>query len=257
MKRSILRKYWDNLVQNQLRHTIGAVVFYSLSSLVTYLVPIFILWSDVIALPIRMQIVLAVALTLLFLVSILLFFSRTQDVRLSRGTDNDFFADLFAEAKTIQIFNTFIPNIELIADDLRNAIERGTKVEILILRPDCDEVKYRATTLKWRYEEIEAQITKTLNVLRDRVANTSNASNLLEVRVYQSWAPFAMYGTENVAMFGYFLYDCLAIEGTQLIIYKSNIHYAQLTSQFKAIWHAESTKTLPLRNWRRELEKIK
>jgi hypothetical protein len=173
--------------------------------------------------------------------------------RLEGKFSSERFAQAAAQAPTgsqICILNTFIPNLPDIAHNLTDALDRGVSVRILVLRRKCREVKYRAETLGRTLDHVERQIEATLDNIRDQVhAKTKNA-DLLSVRVFECWPPFALYATDTQIMVGYYLHGELAVHGPQLVLTSRHESFATFKAQFNNIWKLEHTKNLSMPDWR-------
>lgn len=89
--------------------------------------------------------------------------------KLTTRLNSEAFGRAVVKAKSVQILNTFIPNLPDLADELVIALDKGADVEILVLHPKCEEVNYRAATLRRDLGWVEQQIDDTLTRLHHDV----------------------------------------------------------------------------------------
>jgi hypothetical protein len=177
----------------------------------------------------------------------------------SFGLEEKFSSESFVQAAAkaekrsrISILNTFLPNITDIADSLTDALDRGVEIRILVLRRTCREVKYRAETLGLRRDQVVQQIEQTLDHIESEIyarARAENRSRLM-VRVFECWPPFAMYGTDEQIMVGYYLHRELAVNGPQLMLSPGHKSFGKFKEQFNNIWHLDHAKDLAMPDWR-------
>lgn len=201
----------------------------------------------------------AILLYVVFTLSIfgcLLYSHYRRSFSLEKRLNSEAFGRAVREARRIQILNTFIPNLADLADDLVIALGKDADIEILVLHPKCEEVKYRAETLRRDLSWVEDQIYETLNTLHRAVLLQAINRHRLKVRIYKSWPPFAMYATDKEMMVGYYWAGELAIRKPQLILPRKHECFPTFQEQFREIWRRNDSSDLDLSDWQRNLDLI-
>ncbi len=201
----------------------------------------------------------AILLCIVFTLSIigyLLYSHYRRSFSLEKRLNSESFGRAARKAQRIQILNTFIPNLADIADDLVIALGNDADVEVLVLHPKCEEVKYRAETLRKDLSWVEDQIYETLNTLQRGILLQANNRHRLKVRIYKSWPPFAMYATDKEMMIGYYWAGELAIRKPQLILPRKHECFPTFQEQFQEIWRRNDSSDLDVSDWQRNLDLI-
>jgi hypothetical protein len=140
-----------------------------------------------------------------------------------RNLDYHLFADLTAAAKTIRILNTWIPELNLLADALLEALTRGTDVRILMLFPDSRVARLRNEALlgtkqaPFREDQVRLGVRHCLDVL-GAIASMVDTKHrrYLRVRLYHSLPSIAVYGVDERAFVSPFLHGRLAVNTPQI-----------------------------------------
>lgn len=178
-------------------------------------------------------------------------FSRRK-IQLSDGFDAEMFASAARTANEIRIINTYIPNVNTISSTLRAALDRGTEVNILMLRPDCKEVDYRAATLGIKPTELSKRISDACNALKAEVYDQTKNKNLLNLRFHSSWIPFSLYSTNKLAFVGYFFFGLLAVDGPNLKLKRPQAQFDTFWEQFDLLWSDATSASIA--RWRADLD---
>ena len=109
-----------------------------------------------------------------------------------------------ADADEIVILNTWIPELNILADALVEALARGTYVSILMLYPDSQiarlrsDALQRATQARIREDRVRPGVRHCLEVLASMARTIDDdARRLLRVRLYHSLPSIAVYGIDE------------------------------------------------------------
>jgi hypothetical protein len=196
------------------------------------LVFIYTVWEDLTA-PISMPSGIAILL-LLSTIAIFILISFKKTLQLKEKFDKAIFEKHLNGAKKICILNTFAPNFnDELKEILIEALINEISVEVLLWNPYCEEVQYREETLpEWNIAET---IKQNINFLQEIFNETKN-KNRLELRLYDSWAPFSLYSSDQGASIGFYMNGTLAVEGPQLVITTKAPSFDKFMDQFTKIW---------------------
>lgn len=105
--------------------------------------------------------------------------------------------------KEIVIMQTWLNAMEPISEDLKDAINRGVKVKILLLKENSELAKNRNQTLGYGYN---SQRSKALySGVLSSLLKTKSPN--LELRVHEFIPPFSMYCVDNWMLIGYYWYS--------------------------------------------------
>jgi hypothetical protein len=182
---------------------------------------------------------------------------RSRRMRMTHAFDHASFEALASRANTLQILNTYIPQFDLLVSDLVQALKRGATVELLLLHPSCPEVEFRAESLGRDPQYVSDQIRETIATLESHVCSEAeNLESKLHLYLYESWPPFSMYRSERDAMVGFYLNGILAVDGPQILLSSRDRQFKLFADQFERIKQGKNTRELPLRNWRKAIDKL-
>ena len=128
-----------------------------------------------------------------------------------------------AEAGEVTILNTWIPGIDILADALVDALERGTTVSILLLHPRSHIAQLRSHALqgscrgRFRQEIVRPAIEHCLDVLAavSEMIDDSHRGRL-RVRLYDTLPSFSLYGVDQRAFVSFFMHGQLAVTSPQI-----------------------------------------
>ncbi|MFC9893172.1 DUF5919 domain-containing protein [Nocardia sp. NPDC127579] len=121
---------------------------------------------------------------------------------------------------------------------LRQAIERGVKVEILLIDPTSEAATRRSREVAGRGRSIAEGVKKNLALLNGMHKNSelTNVQRLLEVRLYDSSPGIAYYGIDDDAMVAFFMPDDISDQSQHIDFSVSSV-YGRMTSEyFSRVW---------------------
>ena len=127
------------------------------------------------------------------------------------------------EAREVMILNTWIPGIDILADVLADAIERGTSVSILLLHPQShiaqlrSQALQRATRARFRQDMVRPGIEHSLDVLAavSQMVDDSHRGRL-RVGLYDTLPSISLYGIDDCAFVSFFMHGHLAVKSPQI-----------------------------------------
>jgi len=144
-------------------------------------------------------------------------------VRVHRNLDYHLLVDLMAGADEIVILNTWIPELNILADALVDALERGTYVSILMLYPDSHVARLRSEALqgstqgRFREDRVQPGVRHCLEVLASIARSVDEDTRRhLRVRLYHSLPSLSIYGVDDRAFVSVFLHGQLAVKSVQI-----------------------------------------
>jgi len=144
-------------------------------------------------------------------------------VRVHRNLDYHLLVDLMAGADEIVILNTWIPELNILADALVDALERGTYVSILMLYPDSHVARLRSEALqgltqgRFREDRVKPGVKHCLEVLAAIARSVDEDTRRhLRVRLYHSLPSLSIYGVDDRALVSVFLHGQLAVKSVQI-----------------------------------------
>jgi len=129
----------------------------------------------------------------------------------------------------VVILNTWIPVIDLLADSLAEAIERGARVSILLLHPDSHIAQLRSLALQaatrvqqFRQDMVGPGIRHCLDVLGavSQMVDECHRGRL-RVRLYDSLPSISLYGIDDRAFVSFFMHGHLAVKSPQIEMHRS------------------------------------
>ena len=169
---------------------------------------------------------------------------RAGIVRVHRNLDYHLLVDLMADADEIVILNTWIPELNILADALVDALERGTYVSILMLYPDSDVARLRSQALqgstqgRFREDRVKPGVRHCLEVLAS-IARTVNEDTRrhLRVRLYHSLPSLSIYGVDDRAFVSVFLHGQLAVKSVQIEVQGQDTVMGRLAfGELETLW---------------------
>ena len=182
-------------------------------------------------------------------------------VAVHKSLDYHLFVDHMTAAGEVVILNTWIPELNILADSLVDALERGTKVSILMLYPDSEIAQMRSRSLqgstqaRFREDRVHPGVRHCLEVLaaiRRTVAD--DARGLLRVRLYHSLPSIAVYGVDDRAFVSVFLHGQLAVKSVQLEVQgRDSLMGALVFRETETLWEI-GQEIEDLEQWQTELD---
>jgi hypothetical protein len=169
---------------------------------------------------------------------------RAGIARVHRNRDYDLLVDYMAGADEIVILNTWIPELNILADALVDALERGTYVSILMLYPDSYVARLRSEALqsstqaRFREDRVKPGVKHCLEVLA-AIARSVDADTRrhLRVRLYHSLPSIAIYAIDERAFVSVFLHGQLAGKSVQIEVQGQDSVMGRLAfGELEALW---------------------
>ncbi|BCJ75309.1 hypothetical protein CS0771_48530 [Catellatospora sp. IY07-71] len=128
----------------------------------------------------------------------------------------------FANARSIRIVQTWIPDVIPMLRAMRAAAERGCKIQVLLLDPNSPVAPLRARELG--YTELDAtrqNVEANLAELR-RFARLAGVAANLEVRLYDGLPVAAIHAYDDTIFMSLYWRQTPAIQGPQFEVRKGN-----------------------------------
>jgi hypothetical protein len=165
-------------------------------------------------------------------------------VRVHKNLDYHLLVDYMADAGEIVILNTWIPELNILADALIDALARGTYVSILMLYPDSQIAQLRSQALqhstkeRFREDRVRPGVRHCLEVLA-AIAHTvdEDCCRNLRVRLYHSLPSIAVYGVDDRAFVSVFLHGQLAVKSVQIEVQGEDSLMGRLVfTELETLW---------------------
>jgi len=182
-------------------------------------------------------------------------------VRVHKHLDYHLLVEHMADADEIVILNTWIPELNILADALIDALARGTYVSILMLYPDSEiaqlrsDALQRATQARFREDRVRPGVRHCLDVLA-AIARTvdDDARRHLRVRLYHSLPSIAAYNIDDRTFVSVFLHGELAVKSVQIEVLGQDSLMGRLVSrELQALWDM-GQEFEDLGQWETEME---
>ncbi len=165
-------------------------------------------------------------------------------VGVHRNLDYHLLVDLMAGADEIVILNTWIPELNILADALVDALERGTYVSILMLFPDSPVARLRSEALqgstqgRFREDRVKPGVKHCLEVLAAIGRSVDDDTRRhLRVRLYHSLPSLSIYGVDDRAFVSVFVHGQLAVKSVQIEVLGQDSVMGELAfGELKALW---------------------
>jgi len=182
-------------------------------------------------------------------------------VRVHPNLDYQLLVDHMVDADEIVILNTWIPDLNILADALVDALASGTYVSILMLYPYSEIARLRSQALqstsqaRFREDRVRPGVSHCLEVLA-AIARTidDDARRLLRVRLYDSLPSVAVYGVDDTMFVSVFLHGQLAIKSVQIEVVGPDTLMGRLVArELETLWEI-GQEFKDLEQWQTELE---
>jgi hypothetical protein len=186
--------------------------------------------------------------------------------RVHKHLDYHLLTDLMADAENIVILNTWIPDLNILADALVEALMRGAYVSILMLYPDSHIARLRSQALQasaqanFRQDRVRPGVRQCLEVLAAmaRVIDDEH-SGRLRVRLYNSLPSIAVYSVDDRHFVSVFLHGPADVKTTQIevegnetlmgrLVYRELETLWEMGSQFRDVTRWQ-TELVDMRQW--------
>ncbi len=182
-------------------------------------------------------------------------------VAIHKSLDYHLLVEYMADAREIAILNTWIPELNILADALVDALARGTSVAILMLYPDSEIAQLRTKSLqgssraRFREDRVQPGVRHCLEVLAAIARSVDDdARRRLRVRLYHSLPSIAVYSVDDRAFLSVFLHGQLAVKSVQLeILGRESTMGAVAYRELETLWEL-GLQLEDLEQWQTELE---
>ncbi len=184
-------------------------------------------------------------------------------VRVHRNLDYQLLVECMAEADEIVILNTWIPELNILADALVDALARGTYVSILMLHPASNIAQLRSqamqgsTQARFREDRVRPGIMHCLEVLA-AIARTvdDDGRRHLRVRLYDSLPSMAVYSVDDRAFVSLFLHGPVSVHSVQIEVEGNDSLMGRLVfGELETVW--EMARELEqVERWQDELDAL-
>lgn len=184
-------------------------------------------------------------------------------VRVHRNLDYQLLVERMGEAEEIVILNTWIPELNILADALVDALARGTYVSILMLHPASNITALRSQALKgstqarFREDRVGPGIRHCLEVLA-AIARTvdDDGRRHLRVRLYDSLPSMAVYSVDDRAFVSLFLHGQVSVHSVQIEVEGQESLMGRLVfGELETVWEMAS-EIVDIERWQDELDEL-
>jgi hypothetical protein len=184
-------------------------------------------------------------------------------VRVHKNLDYHLLVDHMADAGEIVILNTWIPELNILADALVDALARGTYVSILMLYPDSHIAQLRSQALqhstkeRFREDRVRPGVRHCLEVLA-AIAHSVDEQfrRHLRVRLYHSLPSISVYGVDDRAFVSVFLHGQLAVKSVQIEVQGEDTLMGRLVfTELETLWGI-GQEFNDMQQWQTELEEM-
>jgi len=164
-----------------------------------------------------------------------------------------------AVADEVVILNTWIPGIDILADSLADAIERGAGVSILLLHPESRIAQLRSLALQgaarvqFRQDMVRPGIRHCLDVLGSvsRMVDACHRGRL-RVRLYDSLPSISLYGVDDRAFVSFFMHGHLAVKSPQIEMHRHESLMGRCAFEEMAALWSLGHELVDIGQWRNE-----
>jgi hypothetical protein len=177
--------------------------------------------------------------------------------------DYRLFADRMASAQEITILNTWIPELNILADAVLDAIARAADVSILMLYPDSEISRLRSQSLaagtrpRFREDRVLPGVRHCLDVLAAIArAVDDDARHHLRVRLYDSLPSISVYRVDDQAFVSVFVHGQLAVKSVQIEVQGQDSLLGQLVFREVATLWEIGQEFKDLDQWQAELTQM-
>jgi hypothetical protein len=166
-------------------------------------------------------------------------------------------------AITIEILNTWIPDLSSLVHPLSEALAGGAVVRILMLHPESRAAEMRSTGLTGSPEaefyagEVRLNIRHSLDLLAKTVAHLLDARSRarLKVRLYDSLPSLAVYSVDDRALASVFFHGKLAVRSPQIEVHgRKSLMGSAVFDEFRTLWRlAADCEIEDITRWREQI----
>ncbi|MDJ0675948.1 MAG: hypothetical protein QNJ36_11290 [Calothrix sp. MO_167.B42] len=170
---------------------------------------------------------------------------------------SDSFKEYISNAKEITILNTFIPNLDFLADALVTALNKKSTVKILMLYPNSGIARLRSQALRGYRDEnqVRSEIQHCLDTLSSIVQRLDDQSKqqCLKVKLYNSLPSISVYSADERFFVSVFFHRQLAIKSPQIeVLSKESILGEAIFKEIDTLWEI-GQEFNDINNWRTEI----
>ncbi len=164
-----------------------------------------------------------------------------------------------AVAGEVVILNTWIPGIDILADALADALQRGTRISILLLHPESHVAQLRsqalqgATRARFHQDMVKPGIRHCLDVLAavSQMVDESQRRHL-RVRLYDSLPSISLYGVDERAFVSFFMHGHLAVKSPQIEMHRHESLMGRCAFEEMAALWSLGQELIDISRWRDE-----
>ena len=184
-------------------------------------------------------------------------------VRVHKNLDYQLLVERMAEADEIVILNTWIPELNILADALVDALARGTYVSILMLHPASNITALRSQALKgstqarFREDRVAPGILHCLEVLAAIIRTLDDDGRRhLRVRLYDSLPSMAVYSVDDRAFVSLFLHGQVSVHSVQIEVEGHDSLMGRLVfGELETVWEM-AREIEDIERWQDELDEL-
>ncbi|ALB42428.1 MULTISPECIES: hypothetical protein [Nostocales] len=173
--------------------------------------------------------------------------------------DKDF-EKLIGRSKKVTILNTWIPNLDFLADALVDALSKKNTVQILMLYPNSgiatlrSEALHRFGTSKFQENQVRSGVEHCLDVLSD-IAERVDEENrkYLQIKLYNAMPSISVYNVDEHFFVSLFFHGQLAIKAPQIEVQSETSILGKSVSREVAMLWSIGQEFSDVRNWRTEI----
>ncbi len=184
-------------------------------------------------------------------------------VRVHKTLDYRLLIDHMAAGDEIVILNTWIPELNILADALVDALARGTYVSILMLHPESNIALLRSQALhgssqaRFREDRVRPGIRHCLEVLA-AIARTvdDDGRRHLRVRLYDSLPSISVFSVDDRAFVSVFLHGQVSTHSVQIEVEgQQSLMGRVVFGELETLWEM-AREFEDIEHWQDELEAL-
>lgn len=182
--------------------------------------------------------------------------------RVHRSLDYRLLVDLMADAEEIVILNTWIPELNILADALVDALRRGTCLSILMLHPESRIAQLSSQAMqtsqaRFREDHVRPGVRHCLEVL-EAIGHTvgEDRRRHLRVRLYDSLPSISVFAFDDRAFVSVLVHGQLAVKSVQIEVHGQDSVMGQLVfGELETLWEM-GQEFNDMTQWRSEMESM-
>ncbi len=160
--------------------------------------------------------------------------------RVHDGFPTDLIVQGFSNAqRCIQIFTTWIPDIETIEKTFPSAIKRGCRVQILLLDPKSCHAKHRAKDLGYPDDQIVIRRIEGNLAELGRFCCKNEISKNAEIRLYSETPTLVLFAYDGTIVFSPYLKEMMGLQAPQIEVRgDKSLFFKKLKKHFNNVWNS-------------------